>query len=136
MMDSAALGRFVLPAFEVIPKRLPQCVSAMLCTPEGFNLCSIGVTADQLGKIAALTSSLISLGEATVQVATGNKDQALDVLTLQAGDLTTVGTKVPHVTGYLLLLVTARAAPLGAILTVARSTAERVKELLPRPAGA
>jgi len=134
MMDSAALGRFVLPAFEVIPKRLPQCVSAMLCTQEGFNLCSIGVTADQLGKIAALTSSLISLGEATVQVANGNKNQALDVLTLQAGDLTTVGIKVPHVTDYLLLLVTARAAPLGAILTVARSTAERVKELLPRTA--
>lgn len=136
MMDSAALGRFVLPAFEVIPKRLPQCLCAMLCTPEGFNLCSIGVTADQLGKIAALTSSLISLGEATVQVVNGSAEQSLDVLTLQAGDVTTVGIKVPHITGYLLLLVTARAAPLGTILTIARSTAERVKELLPRPAGA
>jgi predicted regulator of Ras-like GTPase activity (Roadblock/LC7/MglB family) len=134
MMDSAALGRFVLPAFEVIPKRLPQCVCAMLCTPEGFNLCSIGVTVDQLGKIAALTSSLISLGEATVQAIHSAQHPALDVLTLQSGDLTTVGIKVPHVNGHLLLLVTAQAAPLGAILTIARSTAERIKELLPRSA--
>jgi predicted regulator of Ras-like GTPase activity (Roadblock/LC7/MglB family) len=131
LMDSAAMGRLVLPAFEVIPKKLPQCVCAMLCTPEGFNLCSIGVTPDQLGKVAALASSLISLGEATVNAVNNTPGGELDVLTLQAGELTTVGIKVPHVSGYLLLMVSARSTPLGAILTVARSTAQRVQELLP-----
>lgn len=130
-MDSAEMGRQVLPAFEVIPRRLPQCVCAMLCTPEGFNLCSVGVTPDQLGKIAALASSLISLGEATVNAVNNRQGDALDVLTLQSGDFTTVGIKVDQPGGHLLLLLTAKAAPLGAILTVARSTADKVRELLP-----
>jgi predicted regulator of Ras-like GTPase activity (Roadblock/LC7/MglB family) len=130
-MDSAAMGRLVLPAFEVIPKKLPQCVCAMLCTPEGFNLCSIGVTPDQLGKVAALTSSLISLGEATVNAVNNTPGSQLDVLTLQSGELSTVGIKVPHAGGHLLLLLSAKAAPLGVMLTVARAAAQQVRELLP-----
>lgn len=130
-MDAAEMGRLVLPAFEVIPRKLPQCLCAMLCTPEGFNLCSIGITADQLGKVAALTSSLISLGEATVNAVASTPGNPLDVLTLQSGENTTVGIKVPYASGHLLLLITAKATPLGVILTVARSAAQQVRELLP-----
>lgn len=130
-MDSVALGKFVLPAFEALPKKLPSYTCAVLCTPEGFNICSIGLSSDQIGKMAALTSSLIAIGEASVNSISPQPNANLDALTLQSGDLTTVCIKVPHVVGYLLLLVSARAAPLGAILMVARSTADRVRELLP-----
>lgn len=130
-MDSVALGHFVLPAFEPLPKKLPGCLCAVLCTPDGFNLCSIGVSNDQLGKIAALASSLIAISEATLRAVQDNEASQLDVVTLQSGDVTTVGIKVPHVVNYLLLLISARATPLGVLLNVARSTADKVKELLP-----
>lgn len=131
-MDSVALGQFVLPAFESLPRKLPNYLCAVLCTPDGFNLCSIGIGNDQLGKIAALSSSLMAVSEATLRaVQNDDTDCVLDTITLQAGDVTTVSIKVPHVVNYLVLIISARATPLGVLLNVARSTAAQVRELMP-----
>jgi hypothetical protein len=37
-----------------------------LCTADGFNVCSIGVNETQLGKLAALSGSLFTMGAATL----------------------------------------------------------------------
>jgi hypothetical protein len=130
-MDLATLGRKVAPAIELIPRKLAQCTCATLCTADGFNLCSIGVTAEQLGKMAALTSSLISLGDAMQNTIGNANNEAVDVITLQSGDTSSVGIKVPLAQqGYLLMLVSAQGAPLGVILTIARNAALEVRKLL------
>lgn len=130
--DSAAFGRFVQPALEGLPQRLPKKGSAVLCSPDGFNLCSVGVSADQIGKMAALTSSLIAIGEATATAIHTDPTPAeeLDLLTLQSGPLTTVCIKVPHKNSYLLLMVSAHSTPLGVVLTVGRSVADEVQKRL------
>lgn len=130
--DSVAFGSFVQPALEALPQRLPQKGSAVLCSPDGFNLCSVGVTADQIGKMAALTSSLIAIGEATATAihTEPSPSEELDLLTLQSGSLTTVCIKVPHKGTYLLLMVSAHTTPLGVVLTVARSVADEVRKRL------
>ena len=65
-MDSLALGQFFLPTIEKMAVRIPQLRCAVLCTPDGFNICSLGLTENQVGKMAALSSSLLSVGDATV----------------------------------------------------------------------
>ena len=58
-MDSVALGRYVLPALETLAGWLPHLRCATLCTADGFNVCSIGITEKQLGRLAALAGSLL-----------------------------------------------------------------------------
>ena len=130
-MDLASLGRKVAPAIELIPRKLAQCTCVTLCTPDGFNLCAIGVTAEQVGKMAALTSSLISLGDAMQITICNEKNEAVDVITLQSGDTSSVGIKVPLAQqDYLLMLVSAKGAPLGLMLTIARNAAIEIRKLL------
>ncbi|OIO60513.1 MAG: hypothetical protein COX57_07260 [Alphaproteobacteria bacterium CG_4_10_14_0_2_um_filter_63_37] len=135
--DSVAFGRFVQPALEGLPQRLTHKGSAVLCSPDGFNLCSVGVTSDQIGKMAALASSLIAIGEATASAVHTDAASAeqLDLLTLQSGSLTTVCIKVPCLDSYLLLMVSAHATALGVVLTVTRSVADEVGKRLTRLRG-
>jgi predicted regulator of Ras-like GTPase activity (Roadblock/LC7/MglB family) len=65
-MDSMAMGKRAIPAMDRLAERLPQLRCAVLCTADGFNVCSIGVTEQQLGKMAALTGSLFTMGAATL----------------------------------------------------------------------
>jgi predicted regulator of Ras-like GTPase activity (Roadblock/LC7/MglB family) len=65
-MDSMAMGKRAIPAMDRLAERLPQLRCAVLCTADGFNICSIGVTEQQLGKMAALTGSLFTMGAATL----------------------------------------------------------------------
>lgn len=121
------MGRFVLPVMEKLPARLQQLRSAVLCTEDGFNVCSIGVNEEQLGKMAALASSLLTIGQATVgTLAVGEGMQSLDVLTLQAGDWTVVGVRVAHAAQPLVLMLSATATPLGVLHLSARQTAAEI----------
>lgn len=130
-MDSLALGQFVLPVMEKLPAKLPQLRSAVLCTEDGFNVCSIGVTEDQLGKMAALASSLLTMGEATVHnLMSGTTPKSLEVLTLQAGPWTTVGVRVGSASRPLVLMVSATDTPLGVLHLSARQVAEEVRQKL------
>ena len=47
-MDSLALGQLFLPAIQKMASRIPKLRCAVLCTPDGFNLCSLGLTEDQV----------------------------------------------------------------------------------------
>ena len=67
-MNSEALGRLVLPAMEQLPKRINPLNAAVLCTPDGFNICSLGVNETQVGKLAALSGSKRKVAEGIVRV--------------------------------------------------------------------
>lgn len=132
-MDSMAMGKRAVPAMELLAARLPQLRSAVLCTGDGFNVCSIGVTESQLGKLAALASSLFTMGEATLSSLsdgdTTGSPPGLDVLTLEAAGSILVAVQVPHPTQPLVLMIGARSTPLGVLHLRARQSADELGRL-------
>jgi hypothetical protein len=139
-MDSLAIGRRFSPFIEKMASRIAQLQCAMLCTPDGFNLCSIGLNEEQVGKMAALSSSLFSVGAAAVNSlnaetaaaapgAEGSSAAPLNYLTLEAGGLQIVSTKIIRPAGDFILMAAAR-APLGVVLVGVRSTVMDIQKLL------
>ena len=131
-MDSMAMGKRAVPAMELLAARLPQLRSAVLCTGDGFNVCSIGVTESQLGKLAALASSLFTMGEALSSLSDDDSaggPSGLDVLTLEAGGSILVAVQVPHPTQPLVLMIGARSTPLGVLHLRARQSADELGRL-------
>ena len=130
-MDSLALGQLFLPALQKMSARIPNLQCAVLCTPDGFNICSLGLNENQVGKMAALSSSLFSVGDATaVSVASeGTASGGLDLITLEAGGLQIVSTKIPRYNSHMVLLAGAR-APLGVVLMGVKATAADVQKIL------
>lgn len=130
-MDSLAMGQLVLPTLEKLSTRIPHVRCIVLCTPDGFNLCSIGLQEAQVGKMAALSSSLLSIGDATMgSLTTGDAPiPPLDVITLEADGLHVVSSKVLYADGHLVLMVASR-APLGVVLMGAKSAVAEIRGLL------
>lgn len=131
-MDSLALGQFFLPTIEKMAVRIPQLRCAVLCTPDGFNICSLGLTENQVGKMAALSSSLLSVGDATVSSLAaddGSQAAGLEMLTMEANGLQIVTTKINRAGGHMVLMAGAR-APLGVVLVGVKATAADLVKLL------
>ena len=131
-MDSLAIGRRFSPFVEKMVNRIPQLQCAMLCTPDGFNLCSIGLNEEQVGKMAALSSSLLSVGDATVSslaAEDGSQAAGLEMLTMEANGLQIVTTKINRAGGHMVLMAGAR-APLGVVLVGVKATAADLIKLL------
>lgn len=105
-----------------------QC--AVLCTPDGFNICSLGLTEDQVGKLAALSSSLLSVGDATVASVeqVSGASASLETLSIEAMGLQIVGVKIARPGGKLILMAGAR-APLGLVLVGVKTTASDLIKL-------
>lgn len=130
-MDSIALGQIFLPALQKMATRIPHLRCAVLCTPDGFNLCSLGLTESQVGKMAALSSSLLSVGDATVASLAQGDDipGALDLMTLEANGLQIVSVKI-HRTGSPLVLLVGAKASLGVVLVGVKATVSDLLRVL------
>ena len=130
-MDSLALGQIFLPALQKMATRIPHLRCAVLCTPDGFNLCSLGLTESQVGKMAALSSSLLSVGDATVASLAQGDDPpgALDLMTLESNGLQIVSVKILRTGSPLILLVGAKAS-LGAVLVGVKATVSDLLRIL------
>ncbi|KAB2842408.1 MAG: roadblock/LC7 domain-containing protein [Betaproteobacteria bacterium] len=123
-MDSLALGKYFLPAMEQLATRVPQLQCAVMCTPDGFNVCSLGLNEERVGKMAALCSSLFSVGEAAATSVQSSATEAggLQIMTIEAGGLQIGCTKIAHSSASFILLAAAR-APLGVVLVGLKATA-------------
>lgn len=130
-MDSLALGKIYQPALEKMATRIPHLRCGVLCTSDGFNLCSIGLTENQVGKMAALSSSLLSVGEAVVStlVPENTSSGGLDIMTMEANGIQIVSTRIHRSGGYLILMAAAK-APLGVVLVGVKATVDEVRKLL------
>lgn len=133
-MDSEALGHYVLPAMQELPRRVPKLMAAVLCTPDGFNICSLGVDDKQVGKLAALSGSLLAVGDATLRELNpdANADaqaQAMDLLTLKAGGFQVLGVKVSKPGGHLILVGAARDTTLGVMIVGMQAVALAIEKL-------
>lgn len=129
-MNSQALGNFVLPAMQELPKRVPKLTAAVLCTPDGFNICSLGVDEKQVGKLAALSGSLLSVGSATLsELKPELGQQPPDLLTIKSGDFQIVGLRVQKAQGHLVLTLASEAAPLGVMIVAGQLVADKIAKL-------
>ncbi|MDR2837743.1 MAG: roadblock/LC7 domain-containing protein [Azonexus sp.] len=128
-MSSEALGHFVLPAMKQLYQRIPQLTAAVLCTPDGFNICSFGLDEKQVGKLAALSGSLLSVGNATMAELRLGLDEPMDLLMLKAGTFQILGLKVPKPDGHLVLMVAAKNTMLGLMIVGAQYVAGEIEKL-------
>ena len=141
-MDSLSIGQRFSPCIEKMASRIPQLHCAMLCTPDGFNLCSVGLEESQVGKMAALSSSLFSVGDAAIDNLKLNASAdtfahpaddgslaSLNYLTLEARGLQIVTTQIVRPAGNFILMAASRAS-LGVVLVGVKATVADIQKLL------
>ena len=92
---SGQIGRALLPILHQIVDTTPEVTSAMIGTADGFNLCAIGLEEDDIARVSAMTSSLLSLADAVTDVVDKADDHPLDVVTVAHGPFVTVMLTVP-----------------------------------------
>jgi predicted regulator of Ras-like GTPase activity (Roadblock/LC7/MglB family) len=130
-MDSLALGKYFLPVLQKLASRLPNTSCVLLCTADGFNVCSLGLTEAQVGKMAALGSSLMSVAAATVSSVLTDETEAsrFNLLTMNTGDLQLVCTKVTRRQGGNLILLVGARTTLGGTLVCVKTAIDELSKL-------
>lgn len=128
-------GEATLPVLQELVKRVPTIDGAMVCTADGYNLCALGLEEAQVGRLAAMTSSLFSVsGAACGAVAAQSRSgtsEALDQVTLRSGDSQYMIFPIKHdQLGYLLLSVWAKDVSLGELLMEAKISAREVERIV------
>lgn len=127
---SEQIGRALVPVLERLAGSLPRFSSAMICTADGFNLCTLGVNEEQVSRLSAMTSSMHSLAD-VLSSEVHDGDEPLDTVSLTNGSSQTVLMAIRHlIIGQVLLWVTAEKETLGALLMRARVAAEDVRAIL------
>lgn len=107
---TSAVGKIVLPFMSSLAEKLPKMLGAVLCTADGFNICSIGLDDMDVGKMASLTSSMCSMGNAVVgtlaeNVKELNNEQKKEVLlTIDNYQVAIVEVKHPNMDNLVLLV--------------------------------
>lgn len=127
---SEQIGRALVPVLGRLSTSLPTFSSAMICTGDGFNLCSLGIDEDAVSRLSAMTSSLHSLADA-VSSGVHSGDQGLETVSLTNGSSKTVLMAIQNlIIGPVLLWVTAEGDTLGTLLMRAKIAAEGVRGVL------
>lgn len=127
----AEIGEQTLPVLSDLHRRIPQTTSAMLCTPDGFNLCALGLEEVQVGRLAALTSSLYAVSTAAVTDTQRGGGKTLDYVTLASGDSLKVVIAIPNPNlGRLLLWARAEGVALGVLLVGVRAAADQIRRTI------
>lgn len=128
-------GEATLPVLRELASRVPSIDGAMVCTADGYNLCALGLEEVQVGRLAAMTSSLYSVsraacGAVAAQSRTGEAEP-LDQVTLRSGDTQYMVFPIKHdQLGYLLLSVWAEDVSLGELLMEAKISAREVERIV------
>lgn len=119
--DLADYGTKAAPIMGELPKKLSELVSAMLCTPEGFNICAIGFEDKHIAKMAAVSSSLYGMAKSVLDAFSGKKDGSMDTITIHSDDLDILGKKIELAnTKELILIVATRNTQPGLQLYASR----------------
>ena len=128
-MDSLAMGHYFLPVLQDMVASLPKVRCAVLCTPDGFNIASIGLDEQQVGKMAALSSSLMAVGESAIDslpLGSAENNGGLSVMTMEARGVHVVTARIQRQQGGDVVLMVAAASPLGVVLHVLQSARARI----------
>lgn len=129
--DLQNYGAKVAPLMQDLSKKMPNLVSAMLCTTEGFNICSIGFDNEAIAKMAAVSSSLYAMAKSVLVAFSGNKQDDINVISINSDDMDILGRKIALSNERsLILIVASRDTQPGVQLYAAKSVEEKIKELL------
>jgi predicted regulator of Ras-like GTPase activity (Roadblock/LC7/MglB family) len=127
---SEQIGRALVPVLNKLSTSLPSFSSAMICTADGYNLCTLGVSEDQVSRLSAMTSSMHSLAD-VLSTSVHDGENPLDIVSLTNGSSNTVLMAIRHlIIGQVLLWVTAEHETLGVLLMRARVAGEGIREIL------
>ncbi len=130
-MWSTQIGRALMPTLRELRQTIKGFSCAMICTADGFNLCTLGVDESGVLRLAALTSSMHSIADAVTQAVHGEEDRRLDLLTLTDQNSTIVVLAIRDlIVGKLLLWVATEDETLGALLVRSQRAASQVRGLL------
>lgn len=126
-------GAIAQPTLEELANRLAGTTGILLCTIDGYNLCSIGVDERGVGRLAALVSSLHAMSTATARAIPNSGNDRTDALSMTIGATRVVVTALGEGTLPYLLVIAANHAALGLVLLHGRRVAAELSELLPLP---
>ena len=129
---SMIIGRTALPRLERIRDSLPTMTSAMLGTADGLNLAALGVPEEDVGRLAALNSSLFAVSSAQAEIVGSegvSPGQAIVSISTGHGHLVLVSFVQPPL-GHLLLAVSAEEVQLGTMVVIVRRAAEEIRTWL------
>lgn len=77
-----------------LSSKLPRLKSAMLCTEEGFNICSIGFADDQVSKMAAVSSSLYAMAKSVLDAFSNNKNGTINTISINSSEMDILGKRI------------------------------------------
>ncbi|WP_409484827.1 hypothetical protein [Arsenicicoccus dermatophilus] len=135
---SRPLGTAICPHLERLHDSVPTLIGAMACTDDGLNLAATGIDPSQVGKLAALSSSVFAVAKAHREGIDPTKDVGSTTVNIGDTEFQCVLQRlaVPHL-GHILLVLAARDVSLGALLVATRSTGREIRQTLAQhaPAG-
>lgn len=124
-------GMKTAPLLEELKDKLPNFLSAMLCTVEGFNICSLGFGNDDIAKMAAVSSSLYAMAKSVIVAFSGEKGSDINIITINGEDMDILGKKIILDNGKLVFLILAsKKTKAGMQLYLADSVASKIKDVL------
>ncbi|MCH8612836.1 hypothetical protein [Arsenicicoccus dermatophilus] len=128
---SHLLGAAISPRLERLYDSLPTLIGAMACTGDGLNIAAVGVDVSQVGKVAALSSSVFAVAAAHREAMSPGEDVSSTMVNIGGADFQCVLQRldVAHL-GQLLLVVAARDVTLGVLLVATRSVGEDIRRYL------
>ncbi|MDY6054901.1 roadblock/LC7 domain-containing protein [Micrococcus sp.] len=129
---SRVIGTMALPRLERLQREVPEIRSVTLCTADGMNLCSLGVSQEDVGRLAALNSSLYAIASSQAEIVSeGAASPTQTMVSLSTGRGHAVLTSfVQPPLGQLLLSVSADSAQLGFLVVRAREAAAGIQQWL------
>jgi hypothetical protein len=63
-------GTRLVPVLERLAGALPSATGVMVATADGFNLCALGLAADRVERVCAMTSALFSMASTALPTTT------------------------------------------------------------------
>lgn len=129
---SRVIGTMALPRLQQLQDEFREIRSAMLSTADGMNLCSLGVPQADVGRLAALNSSMYAIASSQAEIVTAgaaSPQQTMVSLSTGQGHVVLASFVQPPL-GQLLLSVSADTTQLGFLVVRAREATVGIQEWL------
>lgn len=126
------VGQKIAPILSQLLESVPNLLGAQVCTLDGMNVCSLGFDEQQVAKMAALSSSLLSISGCAMDniplpETDRNRGGMLDLLVLKRGQTDLIAVTVPNATSIsYLLFVAADDVQIGLLVVNAKQVAKEI----------
>jgi predicted regulator of Ras-like GTPase activity (Roadblock/LC7/MglB family) len=126
---SHSLGSVARPSLEDLVEDVPTMTSVLFCTADGLNLCALGVSERDVGRLAALTSSIFSVATAHRKAVQATTNGLVVHLSGTDGHTVLISVELPGL-GNFVLGAFADDIPLGLLVLEVRRTATELARRL------